>query len=106
MNRKITKRRGRDEWDQIIARQQSSGKTISEYCRDENLSEKGFYGWRRRLRLKPGAPCEGFMRINPVVEKNSDPVVRIHTPGGCCLEIPLQQADGAYVKSILEALGA
>jgi len=37
------------EWAEIISRQQSSGLSISRYCREQGIRESRFYWWRKRL---------------------------------------------------------
>ncbi len=39
-----------NEWRQRLKRQRESGLSISEFCRQENLSPHTFYLWRRKLR--------------------------------------------------------
>ncbi len=36
-------------WRDVVRRQQESGLTVRGFCRDNNLSEPSFYGWRRTL---------------------------------------------------------
>ena len=40
----------RELWRQRIAEQESSGQSIRAYCRERELKESAFYGWRGRLR--------------------------------------------------------
>lgn len=37
-------------WQGVVAEQETSGKSIREFCRERGLGEHGFYWWRRRLR--------------------------------------------------------
>jgi len=37
-------------WKEQIERQPSSGLTISEFCRQEQISEANFYHWKRKLK--------------------------------------------------------
>jgi transposase-like protein len=37
-------------WQAVVAEQEASGKSIREFCRERDLTEHGFYWWRRRLR--------------------------------------------------------
>ena len=48
MARAVSK--GRDFWQSTLDRQQSSGLSVAAFCRQESLSDKTFYLWRRRLR--------------------------------------------------------
>lgn len=48
MNRKASG--GREQWQQLIAEQEKSGKTVRAFCRERDLGEYSFYTWRQRLR--------------------------------------------------------
>lgn len=39
----------RKRWQAVVAEQESSGKSVREFCREGNLAEHAFYWWRRRL---------------------------------------------------------
>lgn len=38
-------------WRRMITHQQSSGVSISAFCRKQNLSQPSFYAWRRKLEI-------------------------------------------------------
>ncbi len=40
-------------WRERVSRQESSGKSISEFCRQEGISPPSFFAWKRRLRINP-----------------------------------------------------
>lgn len=40
-------RRTREQWREVVGRQQQSGLSISGFCRRESLTENSFYRWRR-----------------------------------------------------------
>lgn len=42
-------------WRQAIADQQSSGRTVRDFCRDRQLTETAFHHWRRELRDRDDA---------------------------------------------------
>ena len=44
-------------WAQIMHERKESGRSIRVWCRENNIKEKTFYYWQRRLRE---AACEGF----------------------------------------------
>ena len=102
MSKKTIKRRSREEWRKIIIRQETSGVSIPEYCRQQKLSEKSFYGWRKRLGVNAEPKPEEFIQITST-EVGSGKVLNIKTPGGYQLEIP-EGMDGSYVKSIVAVL--
>lgn len=39
-----------DQWRRRIERQRSSGLSIAEFCRREDLSQASFHAWKRKLR--------------------------------------------------------
>ena len=59
-------------WREVIRRQQSSGLSIAQFCRQEGLAQATFYNWRKKLatdndslflelqlpNLNHAAPCE------------------------------------------------
>ena len=40
-------RRSREEWRDLVAGQEGSGLSVSEFCRREKTTENSFYRWRR-----------------------------------------------------------
>lgn len=94
--------RSRQEWESIIEKQQASGKTAAQYCREHDLSEKSFYGWRRRLGRRVGIKSEGFIRIHSGQEKPGS-IIQIHTPGGYCLDVS-GDLDAGRLRTVLKAL--
>ncbi|MBP9709383.1 MAG: hypothetical protein KBD78_17240 [Oligoflexales bacterium] len=52
MNQKINKKRI-DYWHQVFADLKSSGLTIADFCRKNNLSSKRAYHWHKRLGHSP-----------------------------------------------------
>jgi hypothetical protein len=44
-----------DQWRQVIARQRTSGLSVAEFCRRENVSRQGFHVWNRKLRQRTSA---------------------------------------------------
>ena len=102
MIKKNTKRRSEEEWQEIIAGQAASGQTIPEYCRDRNLCEKSFYGWRKRLHLNSNSKAAGFIQIRSEKESQKKDI-SIHTPGGYRLEVA-PGTDEVHVKTVLQVL--
>ncbi len=103
MGKQITKRRSRDEWRDIIVRQEGTGKAVPEYCRQKNLNEKSFYAWRKRLRLNAPANPQEFIPVK-LTRSHPEKSLRIHTPDGYRVDVP-EGIDGLYVQSILKTLG-
>lgn len=45
----MSKHRSFEQWQDIINRHQSSGLTISDFCRDNNISTTAFYATKKKL---------------------------------------------------------
>jgi putative transposase len=50
MDQIVRQRRGESAWCEIVARQEQSGLTVTEFCKREGLKAASLYGWRVRLR--------------------------------------------------------
>jgi putative transposase len=50
MDQIVRQRRSESAWREIVARQQQSGLTVTEFCKREGLTAASLYGWRVRLR--------------------------------------------------------
>jgi hypothetical protein len=104
MSKRSTSRRGREEWREIIARQESGGSSVPKYCREQNINEKSFYAWRKRLGQSPGPKLKGFIEVSPAAVIRQKTLC-IKTPEGYSVEVP-QGADGSYVKTIITVLAS
>ena len=102
MNKQQRPRRNAEQWQEIITRQKASGETVCAYCRKQNLCEKSFYFWRRRLGKRTGPKLKDFIRM-PVPVKSNKESLRIKTPGGYCLEVP-EGMGVTFVKNMIAAL--
>lgn len=99
-------------WKEQIERQPSSGLTISEFCRREQISEANFYRWKRKL--KEAAKAPGGSKERPVRSKELAPpsTVRRRTPerasgqtdamhNATFFQIPLPQPrGGAWIEIV------
>ena len=45
----MRRRHSRDQWLAWLTEQRQSGVTVSAFCRQNQISEKSFYAWRRKL---------------------------------------------------------
>ena len=46
--------RSAEEWQELISRQEQSGKTVVEFCRETGIVRTSFEKWRRKLRERDG----------------------------------------------------
>ena len=79
-------------WRERLARYRSSGITVQEFCRQEQVSTASFYAWKRRLGQHNGnSPLD--RQQTPLfvpLELKSVPAteVRIILPGGAVVHVP------------------
>lgn len=104
MNKQQYPRRNASQWQEIISTQEASGESVSAYCRHQNLCDKSFYSWRRRLRKRTGPRLKDFVKITVPAKSNRESL-QITTPEGYSLKVP-EGMDGAFVKNIIAALGS
>jgi hypothetical protein len=89
----------RELWSQRIAEQESSGQSIRAYCRERELKESAFYGWRVRLR-KQNTPVR-FALVETKAALEAPPPLELLLAGGDRLRIP---SDAATLKLVLAVL--
>jgi hypothetical protein len=95
-------RHGSDKWPEIISEQNTTGLSVSAYCRQHGINEKTFYNWRKKLNNSLEPKLKRFIQVK-AAENGSGKVLRIHTPGGYRLEVE-SGTERNYVQSILEVL--
>ena len=84
-------RHSQEAISKLVKEQQSSGRTVRDFCAARGLNPEVFYVWRQRAR-KGSA---GFARVEATGERR----IELELPGGEVLRVPL-----ADLKSVLEAL--
>ena len=89
----------RELWRQRIAEQESSGQTIRAYCRERELKEHAFYGWRGRLR-KQNTPVRFALVESRPGEEAAAPI-ELMLAGGDRLRIA---SNAATLKLVLAVL--
>ena len=106
-------------WRTQIQEQQSSGLSVREFCRRQQLRETSFYHWRRTLAERDGAARHEESGARPTGCRASGkssaslvPVVvaagpaggmEIALPGGTTVRLN-DRVDGAYLKQVLAVL--
>lgn len=83
--------RSAEEWGEIFARQERSGKSIIEFCRAEGIVRTSFENWRRRL---SGKERRGQFKEVPA-EILSAAVTEMSV--GCAVELEL----GAGIRLVI-----
>ena len=96
-----------DYWTGIIMARRSSGMTVRSWCQENNISEKTYYYWQKRLfnrlseQQQPSQPT--FAELTPVSKANTGRIaVTVRLPGA---EADIHTgADAALVEAVLRVL--
>ena len=75
----------REVWRERFARQAASGASVAEFCREEEVSEASYYGWRKRLAREVGAKRRG----RSDARGSTDPRMRREEPEVHFIQLPL-----------------
>ena len=89
----------RELWRQRITEQETGGQSIRSYCRERELKESAFYGWRGRLRKQNTPVRFALVQTKPAVETAAS--IELLLAGGDRLRIP---SDAATLKLVLRVL--
>lgn len=64
------------KWRQIIKEHQSSGQSVTDFCKQRNFSDVTLYKWRKRLgAIRPAKAPKEFV---PIVLEPDSPTKAIH----------------------------
>ncbi len=91
-----------EQWRARLARFQSSGMTVVEFCERERISSPSFYQWRKRL----AAPNKGNSVSPTFVPVRLTPLaspVEIHLPNGARVCVPA--GDVVALRIAVEVAG-
>jgi len=58
----------REKWIVLFAEQQSSGLTVTAWCREHGIEKNTFYRWRKRLNGMSSEGSGGFVRLAVAAE--------------------------------------
>ena len=79
-------------WREVVKRQASSGLSVREFCRREQLAETSFFSWRRTIRQRDGEqqPSEQPAFVPAVVASTSsgDTSIVLELASGSVLKLP------------------
>jgi hypothetical protein len=89
----------RELWRQRIAEQETGGQSIRAYCRERELKESAFYGWRGRLRKQNTPVRFALVETKPAVETLLP--LELLLASGDRLRIP---SDAGTLKLVLAVL--
>ena len=95
-------------WERRLARQPRDRLPVSEFCRQEGVSPKSFYAWRKRLHGAAAVPL--FVPVeasDSAVPKPKCPAggaLRLEFPSGAVLTLPAEAAEELLAAAVRVAL--
>ena len=99
--------KGREFWKSALDRQRTSGLSVAAFCREESLSDKTFYLWRRKLQGDESQwpPEKKFTELVLDEAAGSGPKVELTLRDGTRLVVSEITSDDqlARVLSVLRA---
>lgn len=101
----------RRHWSKVIRDQKASGLSISEFCRQREVSTASFYNWRRKLaelELESSTERNETAAKFVPIEISAPPAVaragcEVVLPDGCRIIVPTQ-CDAGWLGEILATL--
>ena len=91
-------------WNTIIEKQKTSGFSIADYCRNQQIRTNIFYAWRRRI-SKRQMNRQGFIELSPSVSASGKETgIRI-IAGNLYIEVS-RGFDFPTLRSVLTALSS
>lgn len=84
-------------WRLAVAEQHQSGLTVSEFCRQQSLSQPSFYAWRRKLiqrdqHATTDSPLVPVTVVSdPAETVTGKPSLKIRLPGGIIIDVFAEQ---------------
>lgn len=94
----------REYWGERIAEQERSGKSVTQFCKEQGLTEQSFYAGRKRLG-KPEPVRFALVETGPVRLPVTEPVLELVLTTGERLRIGTG-VDATELRRVLAALRA
>jgi len=105
MKKQQRPRRSARQWQAVISKHEVSGESVAMYCRKQDLCEKTFYSWRKRLRKKESISKNKFIELKaPQTTAITQSIIRVISPQGYAIEIP-EGINALSIKNVLTAVG-
>jgi len=95
----VSKRRKR--WAELIREQSQSGRSVSDFCREQGVSDQSFYHWRKRLAGNESVRF-ALVEADGAITRDSPPVELILVSGDRLRIAP--GADAATLRTVLSVL--
>lgn len=87
-----TKEQARLYWRGVLERWHESGQTIGQFCREHQITESGFYSWRKKLAL------EGFSLEAATAQTKETSFIQIDMHGATQSAMSLKFASGHVLQ--------
>jgi transposase-like protein len=103
MDQTPRRRRNGSTWREIVARQEQSGLTVTEFCEKEGLKAASLYGWRVRLRQEPtGTKSSPSISSRPGAQKTAEEFIDLGSIGASrgCFEVRLDLGGGVQLQLV------
>jgi transposase-like protein len=103
----MTKQERAEAWRGHLESWHKSGLTQVAYCRQHGISIKTFHRWRRKEKeAQSTTPSTLTLVPVSVTAQTTDAVLRLRSPAGWHIELPMQQATGqtAWLADLVRGL--
>lgn len=100
----MRKRQGTDYWRDQVEAWRQSGRSQIAYCVQHDVNIKSFRRWR--IKLQQGTASTPALTLVPVsvTTPQPEPIIRLHSPAGWRIELPLIQTDSPWLTKLLRQL--
>jgi len=78
-------RKSPSEWQALIHQHANSGQSVSEFCREQALTESSFYKWQARFKKEVDGQSSGFSQVSVTSPRPSNKICCV-LPTGLRLE--------------------
>ena len=95
------KHRSVTQWKQILEKWQSSGLTVSQFCRDHKIPTSAFYRWKIKLGTEKACDRPSFIQVAIPETKRS--MLELTFPAGHVLRFT-ESTPNQTLVSVLDAL--
>ena len=86
--------------DSLLERLKQSGKSLSQFCKDENVATQQLYYWQKK-RSRKEKPKPEFIKIATAqVRHYENPICEIHFPSGIRVTFKTQP-NASFIKQLV-----
>jgi transposase-like protein len=90
----------------LIEKKATSGKTVPDFCKENNIHPNTFYYWRKRLKTddQPSTPVTNFIPLRVSPDDNNTAPIEIEFSDGTVLRLPPYRTEIATIRPLIELL--